>query len=303
LTTIGIGGNLGLGPKGGTMARPARTLLWAMLGSLVLSACELDTTEPIPDEPMTLVAGDLQGRLWQVDEASGATTFLDSVLVQVPFASFTPSPISIGPIASMEWLPTADMWWIGTWRTALCQNCIYRYDATADTARLVRRKVEEVDTLADFALQPSNGRLYTFKRGNSGYLFRVDVMNAWFNEVMRFDEGQGGKGSTFWTDGHLYVSGGAFQQVLTRIEIDRATATPVGPVTYVDFPPFAGYSVHILSMATRSADGTVFAIVSDADATYFATVDPTNAVVVNLGETTPQLSALAYIPTRLVPQP
>ena len=286
------------------MARPARTVLWAMLGgSFSLAACELDTTEPIPVEPMTLVAGDLQGRIWRVDEGSGATTFLDSVLIQIPIPSPAANPVSIGPIASMAWVPTADMWWMGTWRTARCQNCIYRYDAIADTARLVRRQIEEVDTLADFAVQPSNGRLYTFKRGTGGYLFRVDVMNAWFNEVMRFDEGEGGKGSTFWTDGHLYVSGGAFQQVLTRIEIERAIATPVGPVTYVGFPPFAAYSVHILSLATRSPDGTVLGLVRDADATYLATVDPTNAVVVNLGKTTPELSALAYIPTRLVPQP
>jgi hypothetical protein len=288
--------------EGGRLARPAHILLWAILGGcLLLSACELDTTEPIPDEPMTLVAGDRQGRIWIVDEASGSTTFLDSVLIQIPVTSPIPYPVSIGPIASMAWVPTADMWWIGTWRTAVCQNCIYRYDARSDTARLVRPKIEEVDTLADFAVQPSSGRLYTFKRGNSGYLFRVDIVDAWFNEVMRFDEGAGGKGSTFWTDGHLYVSGGAFQQVLTRIELDRATATRVGPVTYVGFPPFASYAVQILSMATRFDDGTVFGLVLDDDATYLATVDPTNAVVVHLGETAQQLSALAYIPTRLVP--
>ena len=54
-------------------------------------------------------------------------------------------------------------------------------------------------------------------------------------------------------------------------------------------------------MLTRPADGTVFALVLDGDATYLATVDPTNAVVVHLGNTTPQLSALAYVPTRLLP--
>jgi hypothetical protein len=118
--------------------------------------------------------------------------------------------------------------------------------------------------------------------------------------VMRFDEGEGGKGSTFWTDGHLYVSGGAFQQVLTRFEIERSEATQVGPVTYVGFPPFAGFSVRILSMVTRATDGTVLAIVLDGDVTYLATVDPTNAVVTNLGETATRLSALAYVPTRLL---
>jgi hypothetical protein len=45
----------------------------------------------------------------------------------------------------------------------------------------------------------------------------------------------------------------------------------------------------------------VFGLVLDGDATYLGTVEPTNAVVVNLGETTTQLSALAYVPTRLLP--
>jgi hypothetical protein len=209
--------------------------------------------------------------------------------------------MAMGPIASMAWVPATDTWWVATARAAPCQNCIYRYDATADTARVVRQKIQEVDTLADFAVHPTNGRVYTFNRGSSGYLFRVSITDGWFNEVLQFDEGESGKGSTFWTDGHLYVSGGGFDQVLTRIEIERAATKQIGPITYVGFPPFAGYSVRIPSMATRSTDGTVFALVLDDDATYLATLDPTNAVVVNLGKTTPLLSALAYVPTRLVP--
>ena len=72
-------------------------------------------------------------------------------------------------------------------------------------------------------------------------------------------------------------------------------------MTYVGFPPFASAQVRILSMATRS-DGAVIGLVLDNDATYLATVDPTNAVVVNLGKTAQQMSALAYIPTRLIPE-
>jgi hypothetical protein len=281
------------------MALVARTLRCVVLAA-GLAACELDTTDPLPDEPMTLVGADLESRIWLVDEVSGATTFLDSVIVQYPPAFPSPPPRPIGPIVSMTWVPTADMWWIGSGRTAACQSCIYRFDPAADSARLVRQLIQEVDTLGDFATHPSNGRVYTFRRGTGGYLFRVEIADGWFHEVMRFDEGEGGKGSTFWTDGHLYVSGGAFQQVLTRFEIERSEATQVGPVTYVGFPPFAGFSVRILSMVTRATDGTVLAIVLDGDVTYLATVDPTNAVVTNLGETATRLSALAYVPTRLL---
>jgi hypothetical protein len=282
------------------MGPVARSLRCALLAA-GLAACELDTTDPLPQEPMTLVGADLESRLWLVDETSGATTFLDSVFVQYPPAFPVPPLQPIGPIVSMTWVPTADMWWVGSGRTADCQNCIYRYDPAADSARHVRLLIQEVDTLGDFATHPSNGRVYTFRRGTGGYLFRVEVTDGWFHEVMKFDEGEGGKGSTFWTDGHLYVSGGAFQQVLTRIEIERSKATQVGPVTYVGFPPFSSYSVRILSMATRATDGTVFGLVLDDDATYLATVDPTNAVVTNLGETATHLSALAYVPTRVLP--
>jgi hypothetical protein len=268
--------------------------------TLATGACDLDTAGPVPDEPMTLVGADRQSRIYVVDEASGAATLLDSVLIVMP-GSFPPRIVAIGQITSMSWVPSSDMWWLGTSRGSPCPSCIYRYHSGADEAFLVRMRIEEVDTLADFAVHPSNGRVYTFMGGRAGYLFRVNVTDGFFHEVMQFDEGESGKGSTFWTDGHLYVSGGLFQQVLTRIEIERASATRVGPVTYVDFPHFSSYSVRIRSMATRASDGTVFGLVLDDERVYLATVDPTNAVVRHVGETSPPLNALAYVPTRLLP--
>jgi hypothetical protein len=284
------------------MSRSARILRCAgLVGVLAAVGCELDTTDPLPTEPMTLVGADLESRLWVVDETNGGTTFLDSVFIQYPPAFPPPPPRPIGAIASIVWVPTAGMWWVGSARSSICENCLYEFLPQADSARLVRRLIEEVDSLADFAVHPTTGRLYTFKRGSGGYLFRVDLSDVLFREVMQVDEGVGGKGSTFWTDGRLYVSGGQFQQVLTRVDIERAATSQVGPVTYVGFPPFASAQVRILSMATRS-DGVIFGLVLDNDATYLATVDPTNAVVMNLGGTAQQMSALAYIPTRLIPE-
>jgi hypothetical protein len=267
---------------------------------VALGACDLDAAGPVPDEPMTLVGADRQSRIYVVDEASGAATLLDTVLIEPP-GYFPPFLLPMGPITAMSWVPSSDMWWLSTSRGSVCPNCIYRYHAGAEKAFLVRMRIEEVDTLADFAVHPSNGRVYTFMGGRAGYLFRVDVTDGFFHEVMQFDEGEGGKGSTFWTDGHLYVSGGLFQQVLTRIEIERASATPVGPATYVSFPHFSSYSVRIRSMATRPSDGTIFGLVLDDERVYLATVDPTNAVVRHVGETSPPLNALAYVPTRLLP--
>jgi hypothetical protein len=172
---------------------------------------------------------------------------------------------------------------------------------------VVRRKIEETDTIADFAVDPEYGRVYTFKAGDSGYLFRVNVVGGWFDEVMRsLDEGVSGKGATFWTDGNLYVTGGLYEQRLTRIHLLDAASEDVGPLTYVGFPPFASYSVTVASMATRPSDGVVFALVQDGggwagavQATYLAILDPTNGVVQHVG--TANLNALAYVPTRLIP--
>jgi hypothetical protein len=97
-------------------------------------------------------------------------------------------------------------------------------------------------------------------------------------------------------------------QALTRIDLGRVSAEQVGPLTYVDFPPFANLAVTVQSLATRASDGTMFALVLDPGGTagtptrsFLATLDPSNAVVVHLGSTSTVLSALAYVPTRLVP--
>jgi hypothetical protein len=289
------------------MAASARRLSSVLLGaSLVAAGCELDTVAPVPTEPMTLVGGSRLGQVYVVDEADGATTFVGTVLVEHPHP-FIEGAVPIGPITSMEWVPTADMWWVASSRRAPCQNCIYRFVPQDDSARVVRRLIEETDTITDFAVDPKNGRVYTFKAGDSGYLFRVNVVGGWFDEVSRsLEEGVSGKGTTFWSDDKLYVSGGLYEQRLTRIDLSRAASEDVGPLTYVGFPPFASYSVTVPSMVTRPSDGVVFALVQDGGGwagavhtTYLATVDPTNGVVQHVG--TADLNALAYVPTRLIP--
>jgi hypothetical protein len=291
------------------MARSAPYRRWAALGaSIAVASCRLDTTEPVADEPMTLVGADREGRIHLVDEGSGATTFLDSVSIQHPNAPFA-YPAAIGSITSMVWVPGMDLWWVGTAPTTLCWNCIYSYEQGADTARLVRRWIEEVDTLGDFAVHPTTGRVYTFEGGFGGYLFRVDLGGVVYREVMQaIDEGAGGKGTTFTADGTLYVTGGRPAQVLTRIDITRGGTEQVGPLTYVGFPPFGNHRITVQSLVTRGSDGVVLALVLDPGGisqtpprSFLATLDPSNAVVVHLGATSTALNALAYIPTRLLP--
>jgi hypothetical protein len=275
--------------------------------SVAWSGCRLDTTDPIPTEPMTLVGADRQSRIYVVDEASAAVTVIDTVFIQHPLDRSFSSPA--GAIASMTWVPSNDRWWVATTRSgSVCSSCIFEYDPSLPLATYFRTNIGEVDTIADFAEHPTNGRLYTFPVARGGSFYRVDGRNASYDQFYStVDEGSSGKGATFGSDGFLYVAGGLFEQRLTRVDINGPSRT-VGPITYVGFPPFDNYSVTVQAMATRKSDGVVFGLVHDGGGwagnvttTYLATVDVTSAIVTNIGATAQRLSALAYVPTRLLP--
>jgi hypothetical protein len=275
--------------------------------TLATAACELDTTDPIAQEPMTLVGADRQGRVWVVEETSGTLALVDTVFVQHPENPLFISPV--GAIASMTWVPSIDTWWVATSRgSAPCANCIYAYDPRFPWARNFRRNIGDVDSIADFAEDPENGRLYTFPVEWGGSFYRVDPRSGEYHvSYLPLDEGASGKGTTFGTDGLLYVAGGLLQQHLVRIDLN-GSAIEVGPLTYVGFPPFTSYSVTLQAMATRASDGVVFALVQDGggwagtiSATFLGTVDLATAIVTNVGATTERLNALAYVPTRLLP--
>jgi len=279
-----------------------------VLGSSVAgSGCDLDTTDAIPTEAMTLVGADRQSRIYVVDEADGELTVIDTVFVPYPLDPTIAVPA--GAVASMTWVPSMDMWWVATARRGSpCLSCIFAYDPSSPVARNFRSNIGDVDTIADFAEHPANGRLYTFPVTRGGSFYRVEERNASYDEFFTtVDEGSSGKGATFGNDGLLYVVGGFYEQRLTRIDVNGFSTT-VGPITYVGFPPFDNYSVTIQAMATRTSDGVVFGLVHDGGGwagnvtvTYLATVDLTSATVTNIGATPQRLSALAYIPTRLLP--
>jgi hypothetical protein len=280
--------------------RVATFLASFVFGGIFLVGCDFDPVGPRPSEPMTLVAGDSASGIYAVDEVTGTATLLKSAVWQ--FQSFGLFPV--GTITSMSWIPSEDSWWITGGRRGFCPNCIYAFDPAADSARLVRHSIFEVDVLADFAVDPLTDRVYTLKRDEAGYLFRVDLSTGAFLEVMRrLDEGPFGKGATFGSDGLLYVAGG---DKLTRIRLSRMEDTIVGTLSYVGFPTFVNYSVAIAALATR-ADGVVLALVQDGGGpagavttTFLAAVDLETAVVTHLTATSTPLSALAYVPTRLV---
>jgi hypothetical protein len=284
------------------MARTPLLRVPLALGALALAGCDFGPIGPGQPEPMALVGADRASGIYLVDEVTGTETFVQTATV---FDTLASPPVPIGPIASMSWIPAANAWWLATARTGGCPSCIFGFDVHAPSLAVVRLAIVEVDSIADFAVNPLNQRVYTLEKGGSGFVFRVDPRTGAFLEVYnRMADGPYGKGATFTDEGLLYVAGGS---QLIRVRLNRLESTVVGTLTFAGFPTFANYSVTIGSLATRPSDGTVFALVEDGGGmagtvttTYLATLDLETAVVTNLGANANVLSALAFVPTRLV---
>ncbi len=278
--------------------RVPRTL-WVALASIAALGCEFDSLGPLPLEPMTLVAADRNGFLYTLDETTGVETVLRQAMTINPLSG---SPTPVGVVTSLSWTPSPGALWLGTDFGGICSRCLYAFRPGATTEALVRPLVREVDGISDFAVHPITRRIYTFDRNGGGYLFRVDPEWAVYTEVMqRLDEGSFGKGTTFSSDGRLYVAG---DQRLTRIRLNLREVIHVGSFSYTGFPPFATPEVSINSMTTRPADGVVFGILQDGgdiyhevSATYLVTIDLETAEVTNLAANANLLSALTWVPT------
>lgn len=286
-------------------ARPARQRaapwgrLSIALAGLASLGCEFNTLGPLPLEPMTLVTADRNGFVYTVDPSTGAETLMRRAAMINPLSG---SPTPVGVVTSLVWIPTPGALWLGTDFGGICSRCLYAFRPDATTEALVRPLVKEVDGVSDFAVHPITRRIYTFDRTGSGYLFRVDPEWATYTEVMQnLDEGSFGKGTTFSSDGLLYVAG---DERLTRIRLNRREVTHVGDFSYTGFPAFATTEVSISSMTTRPSDGLVFGILQDGgglfqdvSATYLVTIDLETAEVTNLAANANLLSGLTWVPT------
>lgn len=287
--------------------RRSRRELALLLLTSAVAACGSEAIGPPPDEAMTLVAADVSGTVYTVDETSGAETRLRDTFFLKTYPGYPPISVLLrtGFVSSMAWIYQTDSWWLGTGATANCEACILTFDPAADSAKVVRQ-VSEVTGLADFAVHPTSGRIYAFQSDGSGYLFKIDPRDGSVTEVMSaLDEGRHGKGTTFSQDGLLYVAGDGG---LTRIRLSLREAVAVGTFSYVGFPPFASVAKTIDAMTTRPSDGVVFGLLADGGGasagstvrTYLVTIDLETAVVMNVGPNSTILDGLAFVPTRLL---
>lgn len=286
-------------PPGQRTSRRAPRTLAVALATVAAIGCEFDSLGPLPLEPMTLVAADRNGFVYTVDETTGVETVRRQAMTNTPLSS---SPIPVGVVTSLSWIPFPGALWLGTAFGGICSRCLYAFRPDATTETLVRPLVKEVDGVSDFAVHPVTRRIYTFDRTAGGYLFRVDPEWAEYTEVLRnLDEGSYGKGTTFSNDGLLYVAG---DERLTRIRLNLREVTHVGDFSYIGFPAFVTPELSINSMTTRPSDGAVFGILQDGGSlfhdvavTYLVTIDLQTAEVTNVGANTELLSGLSWVPT------
>jgi hypothetical protein len=280
------------------MHRSAFGLSTLVAAALALTACGGNSTEPEDFGPMTLVAADSDGHIYIVNENTGVET----IFRQTSMSNGTGGSMDIGVVSSMEWVPSTSKWWLGTGGTASCDACILTLDAATGVATLLRQATE-LYAIPGLAVHPSTGKIYTFEADGSCCLYEITAASGAVTELMdTLTAGSSGKGTTFTSDGTLYVAG---SNRLGRIDVNARTHQFIANLSYVGFPAFSGSQQPIGELATRS-DGVVFAIVKDGggnnstSTTYLARVNLTTAVVTNIGANTNNLDGLAYVPTSLV---
>jgi len=267
----------------------------------LLAACGSDSTGPDDELPIvTLVAADRDGDIYTINEATGA----DALVINTTTQNSTGTMVDVGVVSSMLYVPSTELWWLGTGGNGECDGCIQTLDPTTGVATTLQQ-VNSGGGVSGLALHPTTGAIYTWRSDATDELFELDATTGDLNSLFSsLAPPYSGAGTTFSADGSLYVIGG---DELWTINLSSGATTLIDTATYVGFPAFVGSKQTIGSMATRPSDGQVFGILKDGggnnstQVTYLVTVNLTNAVITNVGAQSELVDGLAYVPTSLLP--
>jgi Tol biopolymer transport system component len=245
-------------------------------------------------EDVVLIAADRAGTLYLVEETAGEAVRLGPALA----LNADMEGVGVGVISSMAWLWTTDAWWLGFGGEAICTGCLYQQDPSGYVTFLSDPS-STVRAVAGLAVHPGTGDVYTTEGDASGDLYVFDIATGAVSVALQnIGESSTGKGMTFSNDGLLYVGG---SNRIVTVDIDGGVSTNLGAPTLTGFPPTVASS-QIRAMATRDADGTMFALsrTSRNGATEIATVDPTTGELTHFATIDESLDGLAFIPSRML---
>jgi hypothetical protein len=266
----------------------------------LLAACGSDSTGPDDDPlPVTLVAADRDGDIYTINETTGTET----LIVPTSTSDGTGGMVEVGVVSSMLYVTSTQQWWLGTGQNAECSGCIQTLDPATGIATTLAIPAG-LRGISGLAAHPTTGAIYTWESDSTNQLFGLDAVTADPDTLFsNLSPPSGGTGTTFGTDGTLYVAGG---DELWTIDLVSGVPTLIGALTLTGFPALGGRQT-IGAMATRPTDGVVFGILKDGGgggrttATFLVTINLTTAEVTNVGAHTELMDGLAYIPTSLLP--
>ena len=113
----------------------------------LIAACGSDSTGPDDELPIvTLVAADRNGDIYTINETTGSETFVINTTTQ----NSTGAMVDVGVVSSMLYVPSTELWWLGTGGNGECDGCIQTLDpATGVDANgnLVSTKWNDFNTL------------------------------------------------------------------------------------------------------------------------------------------------------------
>lgn len=159
--------------------------------------------------------------------------------------------------------------------------------------------------MSGLTIHPTTGVIYSFGSDGTNDMYEVNATTGAFSLLhtgLNLDNG--GTGTTFTSDGTIYV---AARAELWTVNITTGAPTLIGAMTYTGFPTFTESSQTIGSMTTRPSDGVVFGILKDGgnsgtlQPTFLVTVNLATAEITNVGQHSELMDGLAFVPTSALP--
>jgi hypothetical protein len=248
--------------------------------------------------PMTLVGADGNGNIYVVNEDTGEATHHLDTSTSDGAGGF----VDVGVVSSMLYVPETDKWWIGTGGNGACDGCIQTLDpSTGLVTTLHERPIR--DGVSGLAIHPATERIFSFGSDSSQELYEIDPTTGVFTLIVdTLDVGWAGKGTTFSTDGELFVVG---EGDLYTVDPDTGAWALIGQLTLTGFPTLVDGNPDVVSMTTRASDGVVLALLRDGRrrdnrGTYLLSLNLETAEATLIGETLTNLEGLAFVPTSMI---